>query len=102
MVKFSVFYPAGEGTHFDMGYYTATHMPMAGSLLGPMGVVKAELDRPLGGLPGQPAPFAAAVHIYFETVEQLTKALETHNAALAADVPNFTNIQPIFQVSDVG
>jgi hypothetical protein len=36
-------------------------------------LVKAELDRPLAGLP-----------------------------ALAADVPNFTNIQPTFQISDVG
>jgi uncharacterized protein (TIGR02118 family) len=102
MVKFSVFYPAGEGKRFDMDYYSARHMPMAGGLLGPTGVVKVELDRPLGGLPGQPAPFAAAIHVYFENVETLTTALERHNAALAADVPNFTDIQPIFQISDVG
>jgi uncharacterized protein (TIGR02118 family) len=102
MVKFSVFYPAGPGKRFDMGYYTATHMPMAGGLLGPMGVVKVELDRPVSGPAGQPAPFAAAIHIYFDTIEALTLALDTHNAALAADVPNFTDIQPIFQISEVG
>lgn len=102
MVKFSVYYPAGPGKHFDIGYYAATHMPMAGALLGPMGVVKVELDRPVSGIAGQPAPFAAAIHIYFETLEALTHALATHNAALAAEVPNFTNIEPMFQVSDVG
>lgn len=102
MVKFSVYYPAGPGKRFDMGYYTATHMPLAGSLLGPMGVVKVELERPLSGAPGQPAPFAAVIHVYFETLEALTLALNTHNAALAADVPNFTNIEPMFQISDVG
>ena len=59
MIKVSVFYPAGEGSTFDMDYYCNSHMPMVASECG--GALRGmSVDAGLaGGAPGQPAPYSA-------------------------------------------
>ena len=59
--------------------------------------LKAEIDK---GLDGQPN--AAAVHVYFESMESLGAAMQTPKMGeIMADVANYTNIQPVMQVSEV-
>jgi uncharacterized protein (TIGR02118 family) len=70
--------------------------------LGGLGLLRWEVDKGLaGGAPGAPAPFACIGHLYFNTVDEFQAAMKAHGKELVADVPNFTNIQPQFQISEV-
>ena len=94
MIKVSVLYPNGEGTTFDHDYYKNSHVPMVVAAWNP---VKAEIDK---GLDGQPN--AAAVHVYFESMESLGAAMQTPKMGeIMADVANYTNIAPVMQISEV-
>ncbi|OGK97794.1 MAG: ethyl tert-butyl ether degradation protein EthD [Candidatus Rokubacteria bacterium RIFCSPHIGHO2_12_FULL_73_22] len=102
MVRISVMYPSGEGKTFDVDYYAKKHMALVRARLGTLGLLRIEVDRGLaGGAPGAPAPFACIGHIYFNTVEEFQKAMAPHGKELFADVPNFTNITPQVQISEV-
>jgi uncharacterized protein (TIGR02118 family) len=94
-----VHYPNGEGKKFDLDYYVRTHMPMAGRLLKPL---RYEVDKGIaGGAPGSAAPFVASCHFYFNTLADFQKSMSAHGQELIADVPNYTNIQPEIQMSEI-
>lgn len=100
MIRVMVLYP-NEGK-FDMDYYLNSHMILAQKLFSPFGLVKAEVDKGIGsGAPGKPAPYAAIALLIFESMEEFLKGAEAHDAELAADVPNFTDIKPVFQISEI-
>ena len=102
MIRMSVMYPAGDGKKFDLDYYAKNHMALVKSRWGGMGLVRTEVDRGVGGgAPGAPAPFVAVGHVYFNSMEDLQKATKAHGKELFADVPNFTNITPQVQISEV-
>ena len=102
MIRMSVLYPAGEGKKFDLDYYAKKHMPLVRERWGGMGLVRYEVDKGLGGgAPGSPAPFVAAGHVYFNSLGELQKAAAAHGKELFADVPNFTNITPQVQISEI-
>ena len=46
MIRFSVFYPDGEGATFDHDYYRDKHVPLAVST---WGLDSAEIDKGVGG-----------------------------------------------------
>jgi len=94
MVRVSVLYPKGE--KFDFEYYATKHMQLVHKLLDPFGLVKTEIDRGVGT-----APFIAVGHLIFNTLEEMQKGLEAHDPKLAADLANFSDIQPQFQVSEI-
>jgi uncharacterized protein (TIGR02118 family) len=99
MIKVSVMYPNGSGAKFDMTYYLQSHMPMVQKKLG--AVLKGmAVEEGLGGIPpGSPAPFLAAGHLTFESVEDFSAAFTAHAASIMADIPNYTNTQPTIQIS---
>jgi uncharacterized protein (TIGR02118 family) len=83
-----------------MSYYLEEHMPRLASLLGD-NLARYEIDEGLGGArPGDPPPYAAICFLYFEDTGTL-RALGQHSPELMADIPNFTNVQPIIQVSRI-
>jgi len=94
MIRVSVLYP--EGGKFDFDYYVNKHMQLVHRLLGPFGLVRTEVDKAVGK-----APYMAAGHLIFNKLEDMEKALQAHDPELAADVVNFTNVQPQFQVSEI-
>jgi uncharacterized protein (TIGR02118 family) len=101
MIKVSVFYPAGEGSTFDMDYYCNSHMPMVASECG--GALRGmSVDAGLaGGAPGQPAPYSAVGHLLFDSVEAFQGAFGPKAGTIMADIPNYTNIAPVIQISEV-
>jgi uncharacterized protein (TIGR02118 family) len=101
MIKVSVFYPAGDSTKFDMDYYCKSHMPMVGQKLGAACKSMAVEQGLGGGAPGAPPTYAAMGHLYFDSVADFQAAFAPHAAAIMADIPNYTNIQPVIQVSEV-
>jgi uncharacterized protein (TIGR02118 family) len=101
MIKVSVLYPAGESAKFDMDYYCKSHMPMVQEKLG-AACKKTAVELGLGGgAPGAPPTYAAMGHLFFDSVAEFQTAFAPHAAAIMADIPNYTNIQPVIQVSEV-
>lgn len=102
MIKVSVIYPNQPGTKFDVEYYVGRHIPMVGSLLGPAGLRKAEVERGIGsGAPGEPAPFHAAAHLYFDSVEDFNRAFGPNAERILGDIPNYTDVNPLVQISEL-
>jgi uncharacterized protein (TIGR02118 family) len=52
-------------------------------------------------VPGAPAPFVCVGHLYFNSVDDFQKGIVTHGKELMGDVPNYTNIQPRVQISEI-
>jgi uncharacterized protein (TIGR02118 family) len=100
MIKVAIFYPNGEGKTFDMDYYSKKHMPMAEGLFGDS--LKAmSIDKGLtGGAPGAPLPYLAIGYFYFATMSACQNSM-ANTDKLKADIPNYTNVQPVIQISEV-
>jgi uncharacterized protein (TIGR02118 family) len=102
MIRASILYPQKEGGKFDHAYYKDKHMVLVQKRFGNLGLVRLEIDRGLaGGAPGSPAPFVCIGHLYFNSVTDLQKAMQKHGAELMGDVPNFTNLTPQMQISEI-
>jgi uncharacterized protein (TIGR02118 family) len=101
MIKVSVLYPAGADKKFNMEYYLGTHMPMVRSKLGAACKSTAVEQGLGGGAPGAPPTYTAMGHLYFDSVAEFQAAFGPHAEAIMADIPNYTDIQPVIQVSEV-
>jgi uncharacterized protein (TIGR02118 family) len=92
MIRVSVFYPKTDGATFDHDYYRDSHVPLACSTWG----VSAEIDKGVNG------PYEAAVHFTFESMDAMGAAMAAEGTgAIMADVPNYTTITPVMQVSEI-
>jgi uncharacterized protein (TIGR02118 family) len=101
MIKVSVLYPNKPGSRFDANYYLNVHMPLAAKLLGTaVKAVTAEIGIS-GGMPDQSAPYAAIAGFTCETVQAFTDAFLPNAVALQGDIPNYTDIAPVLQVSEL-
>jgi uncharacterized protein (TIGR02118 family) len=101
MIKVSVLYPNGDGKTFDMDYYCDKHVPMVAGLLGDS-VKGATVEKGLGGgAPDAPAPYLAMGNLYFDTIQAFENSFGPNADKIMADLPNFTNIEPVIQVSEV-
>ena len=101
MIKVSVLYPSKPGNRFDVDYYVNVHMPMAVRLLGSSVEVFSVEIGISGAQPGTPPPYAAIVGFTCESVEAFTKAFTPVAAQLQGDIPNYTDIQPQIQISEI-
>jgi uncharacterized protein (TIGR02118 family) len=54
-----------------------------------------------GGAPGSRPAYVAMGHLYFDSVEAFQAAFGPHAPAIMADIPNYTDIEPVIQLSDV-
>jgi uncharacterized protein (TIGR02118 family) len=102
MIRVSVYYPNKPDGRFDLDYYSGKHMDLVSARLKPMGMLRWEIDKGLAGAnPGDPAPFVAVGHLYFNSTEEFEKAFGAHNEEIMGDIPNYTDIEPQFQISEV-
>jgi uncharacterized protein (TIGR02118 family) len=101
MVRVTFLYPNKPGSHFNADYYIDVHTPLAIKRLQPaLKGVTAEIG--IGSaMPGQPAPNAAICAFTFESVEAFTAAVMPHYVELQADIPNYTDIEPVVQISEI-
>jgi uncharacterized protein (TIGR02118 family) len=101
MIKVSVLYPHTPGCRFDIDDYCNRHMAMVKTLLGEAckGIA---VDRGVAGdAAGSPPLYVAVGHLYFESVDAFRAAFAPHEAAIVADIGNYTDIAPLLQVSEV-
>jgi len=101
MVRISVFYPHGQGKQFDMDYYRRKHIPTIQQTLGPA-LKSLVVEQGLGGMAaGSPPAYTVVCHLGFETMEKLQATMAAHGDAMMADLPNFTEVKPVVQISEV-
>jgi len=101
MIKVSVLYPNEEGKKFDMVYYCNKHIPMVQQKLG-AALKGGAVEQGLSGVePGSRATYIAMGHLYFDSVEAFQTAFGPHAESIMGDIPNYTNIQPTIQISEV-
>jgi uncharacterized protein (TIGR02118 family) len=101
MIRITLLYRDSEGAHFDFDYYVNNHIPMSRRLLSDCGLSSIEVQKCLRTLDGGKPNVICVAHVDFETEDGLSKALKVHGAALMADFPNYTNIEPEIDVCDV-
>ncbi len=101
MIKLSVLYPNTEGSKFDMNYYCHSHIPMVREKLGAACKGAAVEQGMSGAAPGSRPGFIAMGHLYFDSVEAFETAFSPHAESIMADIPNYTDIQPTIQISEV-
>ncbi|MBA4214683.1 MAG: EthD family reductase [Polaromonas sp.] len=101
MIKVSVMYPNTPGAKFNHDYYRDQHMPMVKAKLG-AALKSYTVDKGLaGGAPGAPATYVAMCHLFCDSVETFQAGFGPHAKAIMADVPNYTDIAPVMQISEV-
>lgn len=101
MIRVSVLYSNTEGKKFDMAYYCTKHIPMVKQKLG-AACKGISVDQGLAGAqPGSRPSFAAMAHLSFDSVEAFQSAFGPHAEAIMGDITNYTDIEPIIQLSDV-
>jgi uncharacterized protein (TIGR02118 family) len=101
MIKLSVFYPDRDGSKFDMDYYCNSHIPMVQQKLGAACKGAAVEHGLSGATPGSRPAFIAMGHLYFDSTEAFQAAFGPHAQAIMADIPNYTDIEPMIQISAV-
>jgi uncharacterized protein (TIGR02118 family) len=100
MIRVSVLYPGGEGKTFDIAYYCEKHMPMVQRLLG-AAVKGVSVDFGIASADGSAAPYMAIGCLTFDSVEAFRGSFGPQAAEIQGDVPNYTNVRPIIQISEV-
>jgi uncharacterized protein (TIGR02118 family) len=101
MIKVSVLYPNGADARFDIDYYCDRHMPMVREKLG-AALKEMAIDEGIGGgEPGSKPPYLAACHLTFDSVDAFQAAFGPHAGEIMADIPNYTNAQPIIQINQI-
>jgi uncharacterized protein (TIGR02118 family) len=101
MFKVTILYPNGEDKTFDMDYYEKKHMPMVAGFLG-KNLKFYEIDKGIAGrTANDKVPFVAIGYFYINDVAEYNKAIAQNRDAVISDFKNYTNIQPVVQISEI-
>lgn len=99
MIRVHIFYP--PSSRFDMAYYCERHMPMVQARIG-AACTGFTVDAGMaGGAPGSPPPYAAVGALTITSIEAFGAAMAQHGAEIMGDVPNYTDAQPVLQISQI-
>jgi uncharacterized protein (TIGR02118 family) len=101
MIKVSVMYPNKPGVRFDHKYYREKHLPLIKRRMG-AALQYYTIDKGLaGGVPGTPATYVAACHLLCDSIEAYQASFGPHAQEISGDIPNFTDVTPVVQISEV-
>jgi uncharacterized protein (TIGR02118 family) len=100
MITVGVLYPYSDNLKFDMNYYLSKHMKLLADRVG--GALKGyTVDKGIGGgTPGSKPTYHVILQLQFESADAFGKAFNPHAAEILADIPNYTNAQPVIQLGD--
>jgi uncharacterized protein (TIGR02118 family) len=101
MIRMTVMYPNADDAYFDMDYYRNSHIPLVEERC--EGAIKScSVAQGLGEAEmGSEPPYVVITYLDVESMDDFMKYVAPHDSEFAADVPNFTNIQPVIQVCEV-
>jgi uncharacterized protein (TIGR02118 family) len=101
VIRVTGFYRWTDGASFDHEYYNSAHMALTREQLMPLGLVRLESDRFIGGAAPKPGEIVAASHAYFQDIAQAQAALASVGKVLMSDVPKYTTLIPEIRMSVV-
>ena len=79
-----------QGVPFDEKYYFEKHIPMAGSIMGALGLKKSEIVKVSGSVPGFTAPYQYVFSAYFDSPAAVEACMkDPRMAQVLGDVPNY-------------
>ena len=101
MIKLTAYYKKKEGSHFNLEYYLNSHIPMIQRVTG--GAIKlVTVDEGLSaGEPGSEPPYIYVGQFYFNSMSDLENYLLPKLPEIMSDVPNYTDLHPVFQINKV-
>lgn len=101
MIKVSVMYPSSPGARFDHDYYRDKHLPLVKEKMGDH-LLYYTIDKGLaGGTPDSDPTYIGMCHLFCDSVETFQQAFGPHAEAIMADIPNYTDLSPVLQISEV-
>ena len=100
MVRISILYPNEKRARFDFSYYVETHMPLSIARLRAHPGFKG-VSVTAGATPGSDPAYVAMCHFLFASVDDFVAAFTPNAEVLQGDMPNYTDIAPVIQFSEV-
>jgi uncharacterized protein (TIGR02118 family) len=101
VIKVSVLYANKPGSRFDIDYYCNKHMRLVEQKLRPA-LKRVEVEHGVaGGAPDTPPAYVAMCHLTFDSVSAFENAFNPHTDAILSDIPNYTDIEPVIQISEI-
>jgi uncharacterized protein (TIGR02118 family) len=101
MIKVSVMYPHRPAARFDHSYYRDRHLPLVKSRMGECCKFYT-IDKGLAGASvDAPPAYLAMCHIFCDSIEAFQQGMGPHMDEIMADIPNYTDVAPVIQVSEV-
>ncbi len=101
MAIVSVMYAAETGSRFDMDYYLHKHMTMVAETWSPVGLRGYQVLKGVRAPGGGEPVFQVVVNLDFESADAFEAAVAQSGAKVMGDVPNFTDVTPTIQISDL-
>ena len=101
MIIVSVLYPAQAGSRFDEGHYLEHHAALLRRCWDGMGMREARFLKGASAGDGGPPPFQVMALLTFDSAEAFKAAARAHGREIFADIPRFTDVQPVVQINSV-
>ena len=102
MIRLSALYRKSTGSHFDEDYYLGRHIPLAKETLAEYGLIRIEADIYQDTEYLGERQYFAMTSAYFPDMSCLERMHSDRvEGKLGSDVPKYTNIIPVLQVSEI-
>jgi conserved hypothetical protein len=101
MLCVTAIYPNAPDSRFDTDYYLNAHTKLARGLLEQHGLTDIRTSIGIAALDGSPAPYWAISEMHFASRDRFDAAMSANGDTLFADLPNYTNVDPILQFSEL-
>lgn len=91
-----------HGVRFDEAYYATTHLPLAGSVMGPHGVQRVEMVKLTTPPNAAPPQYQVQFSAYFDSASSLQAALgDPRMPEVMADIAKFYDGTPDIMIGEV-
>ena len=101
MIVVTVMYPGGAEATFDQDYYLQSHIPLVKERWSAFGLQGVQVLKGTGQPDGSAAPYPITALLTFASLQDFKNAGQAHGQEVFADIPKFTNVQPVVQINEV-
>ena len=97
MIEVLVMYANRDGMRFDDDYFLKKHVELAKRLLRPYGLNYMRVARGSDAM----SPYHVVTYLGLDSLESFKAAIDAIGSTLFEDIPRFTDVEPLIQVSQV-